>query len=95
MRHVPALLLFVAVQAHANAIAGIVVEIADGDTANILDAADTKRRIRLAGIDAPERNQPFGKASTRRLAKDAARHPIQGLTQGQTSELLAGVSRNG
>ncbi len=48
------------------------MKITDGDTVNILDATDTKHRIRLAGIDdAPERKQPFGEASTLHLAKNA------------------------
>ncbi len=57
---------------HAATITGKVVKITDGDTVNILDATNTKHRIRLAGIDAPERKQPFGKASTRHLVKNAA-----------------------
>lgn len=41
-------------------IAGRVVGISDGDTITLLDATLTQRKIRLAGIDAPEKAQPFG-----------------------------------
>jgi micrococcal nuclease len=36
---------------------GKVVKIADGDTLTILDASNTQHKIRLAGIDAPEKGQ--------------------------------------
>ena len=48
---------------------GMVIKVTDGDTINILDADKVKHKIRLAGIDAPERGQPFGTASTKFLAK--------------------------
>jgi endonuclease YncB( thermonuclease family) len=41
-------------------ITGKVVKIADGDTLTILDSSNEQHRIRLAGIDAPEKGQPFG-----------------------------------
>ncbi len=39
---------------------GKVVGVADGDTITVLDADKTQHKIRLAGIDAPERGQPGG-----------------------------------
>lgn len=47
---------------------GRVVVIADGDTITILDATNTQHKIRLAGIDAPEKKQDFGKVSKRSLS---------------------------
>jgi endonuclease YncB( thermonuclease family) len=49
-------------------IAGKVVKIADGDTLTILDASNAQHRIRLAGIDAPEKGQPFGTKARENLA---------------------------
>lgn len=37
-----------------------VVGVADGDTVTVLDAEQHQVRIRVAGIDAPEKKQPFG-----------------------------------
>ena len=45
-----------------------VVKITDGDTVNVLDQANTRHRIRLMGIDAPERKQPFGLKSKQNLS---------------------------
>jgi endonuclease YncB( thermonuclease family) len=46
-----------------------VVGIADGDTITVLDDAKTQHRIRLAGIDAPEKGQAFGHTSRQHLAE--------------------------
>lgn len=37
-----------------------VIAIADGDTLTVLDAGNTQHKIRLAGIDAPEKRQAWG-----------------------------------
>ena len=39
---------------------GRVVSVADGDTVTLLDAQKVQHRIRLSGIDAPERGQRSG-----------------------------------
>lgn len=54
--------------AFAETIAGLVVGIADGDTLTVLDSTKTQHKIRLAGIDAPEKAQPFGQASKKHLS---------------------------
>ena len=51
----------------AGTIIGKVVKVADGDTLTIVDSKGFKYRIRLAGIDAPEQDQPYGKKSTKNL----------------------------
>ena len=45
------------------------VKVADGDTVTILDASNTQHRIRLQGIDAPERGQAYGKKSGQYLSQ--------------------------
>lgn len=47
-------------QAAEWTVTGRVVKIADGDTLTVLDDAKRQHKIRLAGIDAPERRQAFG-----------------------------------
>ncbi len=47
----------------AFGITGRVVRVADGDTVSVLDGSNTQHKIRLQGIDAPERNQRYGKKS--------------------------------
>ncbi len=44
------------------------VNVADGDTFTLLDDNNTQHRIRLYGIDAPERGQAFGNRSREYLA---------------------------
>ena len=46
--------------AQAEDVVGRIVGVADGDTITVLDATKTQNKIRLAGIDAPERGQPGG-----------------------------------
>ena len=62
------LLLALAVQCQATTIEGRVVGVADGDTITVLNASDTQHKIRLAGIDAPEKHQPFGQRSKESLS---------------------------
>jgi endonuclease YncB( thermonuclease family) len=46
-----------------------VVKVVDGDSLEVRDSNGLVHRIRLAGIDAPEHNQPFGKRSQQALAR--------------------------
>ena len=48
---------------------GKVVKISDGDTITVLDHYKVQHRVRLAGIDAPERKQAFGNRSRQSLGK--------------------------
>jgi endonuclease YncB( thermonuclease family) len=52
----------------AKELSGRVVRVADGDTITVLDPAKVQHRIRLAGIDAPERAQPYGARAKDHLA---------------------------
>ena len=54
---------------HADEIKGKVVSIADGDTVTVLDAEKVQHKIRLHGIDAPEKSQAFGTKSKERLSE--------------------------
>jgi endonuclease YncB( thermonuclease family) len=54
--------------AHAVEWAGTVVGIADGDTLTLIDDGKTSHRIRLDGIDAPERTQDHGQRARQSLA---------------------------
>lgn len=65
-------------QASADTLQGRVVGVTDGDTITLLDASKTQFKIRLAGIDAPEKankkvpldvgGQPFAEQSKRHLS---------------------------
>ena len=45
------------------------MRIVDGDTVYVRDATQEQHKIRLAGIAAPERGQPFGKKSKQRMCE--------------------------
>lgn len=63
------LLLALASAAVAETIAGRVVGVADGDTITVLDTYKVQHKIRLAGIDAPEKKQAFGNRSKESLSE--------------------------
>jgi endonuclease YncB( thermonuclease family) len=60
-----------AIPAQMRTINGKVVAIADGDTLTVLDGRLMQHKIRLAGIDAPEKGQPFGTKAREALASKA------------------------
>ena len=51
----------------AGTIQGKVVGVADGDTLTVLDDNKAQHKIRLQGIDAPEKAQEFGQKSKQSL----------------------------
>lgn len=53
----------------AETITGKVVGVTDGDTLTVLDASHQQFKIRLAGIDAPEKGQPFGNRAKESLSE--------------------------
>lgn len=61
-------LLFFVTSVQAGTLTGRVVGVADGDTITILDNTNTQFKIRLSGIDAPEKKQPFGQVSKKSLS---------------------------
>ncbi len=56
----------------AGLLEGKVVSVHDGDTITLLDATQRQHKIRLAGIDAPELSQAFGRVSRQHLADQVA-----------------------
>lgn len=61
-------LALLAGSAWSQVLEGKVVSVADGDTITVLDADRVQHKIRLSGIDAPERSQAFGRRSKEHLA---------------------------
>lgn len=61
-------LLLAVGQAVGDTIRATVVGIADGDTVTVLDSAKRQHKIRLMGIDAPEKAQAFGNRSKQSLS---------------------------
>lgn len=51
------------------ALEGQVVAVHDGDTVTLLHGMQVRHRVRIAGIDAPERGQPFGMSARESLAR--------------------------
>ncbi|EPC0968279.1 TPA: thermonuclease family protein [Enterobacter kobei] len=68
-------LLIVTYQASAD-INGRIVRVLDGDTVEILGGGNQLTRVRLAGIDAPEKNQPFGQRSRQELTSMVAQRNV-------------------
>ena len=52
----------------ADQLVGKVIKVTDGDTVNVLTSDNQTHKIRLSGIDAPEKKQAFGNRSKQALA---------------------------
>jgi len=61
----------------ADILSGKVVSVHDGDTITVLDANHVQHKIRLAGIDAPELRQAFGRRSRDLLSGQVAGKVVQ------------------
>jgi endonuclease YncB( thermonuclease family) len=57
-----------------------VVGVSDGDTITVLDDTKTQHKIRFAGIDAPEKGQPYGEQSKQSLSALVFQKPTSSLT---------------
>ena len=58
--------------AQAETLTGRVVRVTDGDTIVVLDTNSAQHKIRLQGIDAPERKQAYGTKSKEHLSDSVA-----------------------
>jgi micrococcal nuclease len=67
----------------AGNITGKVVKVSDGDTITILTTDKTQVKIRLHGIDAPEKKQAFGASSQKSLADLCAGKQAQVISKGE------------
>lgn len=74
------MLLFLVVASsslQAETLFGQVIGVSDGDTVTILDANKETYHVRLAGIDAPEKKQPFGDRSKQALSALVFGKPVE------------------
>ena len=71
---ITSLLLLVAMvcTTHAATLEGKAIKVADGDSITLLDADKMQHRIRIDGIDAPEKSQPFGDRSRQNMVRMVA-----------------------
>ena len=58
-------------------IVGRVVSVTDGDTVVVLDREKAEHKVRLAGIDAPEKAQAYGARSKENLSRLAFNRTVQ------------------
>ena len=72
-----ALLLLLAACVQTETLHGRVVTVADGDTVTVIDEHQQKHRVRLQGIDAPEKAQPFGRKSKDNLSRLVLNKPVR------------------
>ncbi len=74
--YISAAILVLALTCTAATIEGRVVGVADGDTITLLDPSHKQYKVRLSGIDAPEKSQPFGQRSKESLSSLVFGKPV-------------------
>jgi endonuclease YncB( thermonuclease family) len=63
-----ALIVGISTTSLADTLIGTVVAVADGDTITVLDDQQAQHKVRLMGIDCPEKAQPFGQNAKQSLS---------------------------
>ena len=63
------LALALSVSLSAQLLRGRIVKVTDGDSVVLLDSTNTQHKIRLWGIDAPEKKQDYGTKATNHTKK--------------------------
>ncbi len=85
-------LVLISLTAFGDTLTGKVGRVVDGDTLYVLDANYKEHKIRLAGIDAPERKQAYGLASRKHLASLVAGQQVKNTKSGIVMAALWGKS---
>lgn len=62
------LICFFSASAISEVLNGTVVGVSDGDTITVLDNSNKEHKVRLMGIDAPEKSQSFGNQAKKTLS---------------------------
>lgn len=68
-------LVLISKLAAAEMLFGYVIGISDGDTITLLEGSDLQHKIRIGGIDVPEKAQPFGERAKQNLTALALGKP--------------------
>lgn len=72
-----AFLAMISARLPAETLIGRIIGVSDGDTLTLLDARQVPHKIRLSGIDAPEKKQDFGEKSKTQLSSMQYNRPAQ------------------
>lgn len=72
----PVFALATAPAASAAALKGFVTGVTDGDTITVRDSRKQQHTVRLAGVDAPERGQPYGEQALQRTRALLLNRPV-------------------
>jgi len=81
-----ALLIACAATVSAETLTGRVVGVTDGDTLTILDATHVQHKIRLMGIDAPEKAKSINKLESGQPFSDLSKQNLANLAFGKEAQ---------